>query len=227
MAEKNYLTQFENIDTEAKAYWLGFLYADGYVSNKENKIELALAEKDYHHLEKFKSFMNIQNKICYKPAAKAYRISFRSDKCKEDLINKGCFPNKSLILKFPTIEQVPEDLLRHFVRGYFDGDGWFTNTDSLFQAGIIGTEEFIKGFLNTISIKSKNNKLFNVHREDWAKRYIFGALDDVYSFLSWMYDDSTVYLDRKYEHYIDFLTNGSQYHRTDSLKYKFCRSVQK
>lgn len=50
MSAKNILTYFENIDTEEKAYWLGFLYADGYVNANEDKIELCLAEKDFHHL---------------------------------------------------------------------------------------------------------------------------------------------------------------------------------
>ena len=100
MSAKNIINTFEKIDTEEKAYWLGFLYADGNVSNHENKIELILAEKDVGHLEKFKRFLNIKNKICYREATKAYRISFRSEKCKQDLIDKGCIPNKSLILKF-------------------------------------------------------------------------------------------------------------------------------
>ena len=41
--------------------------------------------------------------------------------------------------------KVPKELIRHFIRGYFDGDGWFTNTEKCFQTGIIGTKEFIEG----------------------------------------------------------------------------------
>lgn len=50
MSNKNVLNQFKKIDTEEKAYWLGFLYADGCVGSKEAKIELGLAEKDFNHL---------------------------------------------------------------------------------------------------------------------------------------------------------------------------------
>lgn len=214
MSAKNVLKQFEKIDTEEKAYWLGFLYADGSVGSKESKIELGLAEKDLHHIEKFKNFMGIANKICYRPQSKSYRISFRSDNCKTDLINKGCIPKKSLILKFPTEEQVPFYLIKHFIRGYFDGDGWFTNTGSYFQIGIIGTKDFIEGFLNCVDIINTKNTIFTVHREDGAKRYVFGALNDVTNFLNWIYKDATIYLDRKYEHYQDFLQNGSKYHKT-------------
>ena len=128
--------------------------------------------------------MKINNKISYREKTKSYRMSFRSKKCKEDLINKGCVPKKSLILKFPTYEQVPQKLMKDFIRGYFDGDGWFTNTKDCFQVGIIGTENFIHRFLNEIENVNKTNKIFTVHREDGEKRYIFGAYQDVVNFLN-------------------------------------------
>lgn len=213
MSAKNVLMNFNKIDTEEKAYWLGFLYADGSVGSKEDKIELGLAEKDLGHIEKFKAFMGISNKISYRESTKSYRISFRSKNCKADLIDKGCIPKKSLILKFPTEEQVPDNLIKHFIRGYFDGDGWFTNTPECFQVGIIGTEDFIKGFLAKIEDINKSNKIFTVHRDDGAKRYVFGAYQDVLTFLNWIYKDANIYLNRKYEHYIDFISNGSKYHK--------------
>ena len=217
MSAKNILTHFENIDTEEKAYWLGFLYADGYISSNEDKIELCLAEKDFHHLEKFKDFIGLPNKICYRAANKAYRYSFRSASCKQNLIKQGCIPKKSLILQFPTEEQVPNYLLRHFLRGYFDGDGWFTNTESCFEAGFISSSAFIESFLEKIEdfIDVKiDSKIKDVHRENGAKRYSFYSKPDVTAFLDFLYLDSNIYLDRKYEHYLDFKMNGSKYHKT-------------
>lgn len=210
MSAKNVLTHFEKIDNEEKVYWLGFLYADGSIGSKENKIELGLAEKDLKHIEKFRDFMGINNKISYREGTKSYRFSFRSEKCKMDLIDKGCIPKKSLKLTFPNNTQVPEHLIKHFIRGYFDGDGWFSNTGSCFQVGIIGTENFITGFLDAVDCINKTNKIFNVHRENGAKRYVFGAYHDVLNFLNWIYKDSTVYLDRKYELYLDFIQNGKK-----------------
>ena len=214
MSATNVLRIFETIDTEEKAYWLGFLYADGSVGSTDNRIELGLAEKDLKHIEKFRDFTGIFNKISYRATTKSYRYAFKSIPCKEDLIKQGCVPKKSLILKFPTEDQVPPHLIRHFIRGYFDGDGWFTNTNDCFQVGIIGTEDFIRGFLDNIEIQNKTNKIFIVHRENGAKRYVFGAYNDVLNFLNWIYKDSNVYLDRKYEHYLDFINNGSKYHKT-------------
>ena len=123
MSATNVLRIFETIDTEEKAYWLGFLYADGSVGSTDNRIELGLAEKDLKQIEKFKNFIGIPNKISYRATSKSYRYTFKSIPCKTDLIKQGCVPKKSLILKFPTKEQVPQDLIKHFIRGFFDGDG--------------------------------------------------------------------------------------------------------
>lgn len=102
MSAKNVLYNFETIDTEEKAYWLGFLYADGSVGSNDDRIELGLAERDFHHIEKFRNFIGINNKISYREKTKSYRYAFKSQNCKQDLINKGCVPRKSLILKYPT-----------------------------------------------------------------------------------------------------------------------------
>lgn len=215
MSAKNVLHCFEDINTEEKAYWLGFLYADGCVGNKENKIELSLAEKDVKHIEKFRDFIGIYNTISYREKTKSYRYSFRSQSCKEDLIKQGCVPKKSLILKFPTQQQVPNNLIRHFLRGYFDGDGHFTNTEKCFEAGYIGTEDFIKKSLIALpnTIKRKDLSIKNVHRKDGAKAYAFYSYADVKNFLDFLYKNCTVFLDRKYEHYIDFIKSGSKYHK--------------
>lgn len=210
MSAKNIVNVFKIIDNEYKAYWLGFLYADGNIGSKEDKIELSLAEKDIKHIEKFRDFIGINNKISYRQKTKAYRFSFRSQNCKEDLIDKGCFPKKSLSLKFPREEQVPSYLIRHFIRGYFDGDGWFCNTENgCLQIGLIGTEDFLKSFLHLMRGKiNVNNKIFNVHRENGAKRYVFSKEQDIKTFLNYIYKNSNIYLDRKYAHYIDFIKNG-------------------
>lgn len=92
---------FENIDNEEKAYWLGFLYADGSVGSTDNRVELGLSEVDKNHIEKFKQFIGLDNKVSYRPKSKSYRYTFKDKIFKDILIRQGCVPNKSLILKFP------------------------------------------------------------------------------------------------------------------------------
>jgi DNA-binding transcriptional regulator WhiA len=117
---------FHVIDTEDKAYWLGFLYADGYIS-KYNQIEVSLSLEDIDHLKKLKKFVNTNTNIITDKYR--CRLLFCSKEMVSDLAILGCVNNKSLILTFPTEEQVPQNLLNHFLRGYVDGDGCLCCTE--------------------------------------------------------------------------------------------------
>ena len=139
-----YKNIFETIDTEEKAYWLGFLYADGYVS-KYNQIEVSLALEDEEHLGKLKTFINTNTNII-KDDHRA-RLLFCSQKLATDLARLGCVNGKSLILTFPTSEQLPDELVRHFLRGYVDGDGCLCCTKKTQQFCITSTPEFFEGML--------------------------------------------------------------------------------
>lgn len=197
---------FKTIDTEEKAYWLGFLYADGYICNRNDggkHIELALAEYDFEHLLKFKEFMNATNDIQYKESANAYRICIYSKELVNDLINLGCIPNKSLILKFPTKEQVPENLIHHFMRGYFDGDGCLSTTHNQKSFSVIGTFEFLNKYeeylLQGINKNKPNKRLHDPrHNENTYSIKYVGNIQckKIFDFL---YKDATVYLNRKYD----------------------------
>ena len=72
---------FEVINTEEKAYWLGFLYADGYVGLTDNRVELTLQLSDVNHIEKFKTFLNSDCKI----STNSYRsrLSIKDEKIKK------------------------------------------------------------------------------------------------------------------------------------------------
>lgn len=186
---------FEIIDTEEKAYWLGFLSADGSVSSSEDKIELGLSIKDIGHVEKFKSFIGLENRISIREKTNSCRYSFRSKELKEDLIDKGYTPRKTLTLRFPSDEQVPKNLKHHYMRGYFDGDGWICNTEKTKCIGFIGTESFLVDAIQFFDLK--RNKIGKVHSGP-QKRYQLYAREELISFLDTIYKDATIYLDRKY-----------------------------
>ena len=48
---------FDVIDSEEKAYWLGFIFADGYISSRDYGFEISLSIIDVEHLIKFNKFM--------------------------------------------------------------------------------------------------------------------------------------------------------------------------
>ena len=119
---KNY---FKNIDTEEKAYWLGFIAADGCVykmSKNAYRLQINLSAVDIGHLELFNDCIESDYIITQKKVNNSDTciLKISSKEFTDNLINLGITPNKSLIVQMPNISQ---DLIRHFIRGYFDGDG--------------------------------------------------------------------------------------------------------
>lgn len=109
---------FEKIDTEDKAYFLGFIVADGSVSKNKNVIKIIQKETDI--LYEFKKYVNSDAPVFTSKTNNVSSISISSSKTKNDLEKLGIFPNKTMIVKYPDI---PENLQNHFMRGVFDGDG--------------------------------------------------------------------------------------------------------
>jgi DNA-binding transcriptional regulator WhiA len=193
---------FEKIDTEQKAYWLGFLYADGSVykdSKGHYRFELGLQQRDLEHIQKFKKFINSRHKISYRENTKSYRISFNDSKFCNDLITLGCVPKKSLILKFPTEAQVPKKLIRHFIRGYFDGDGYLSKPPKQLTLDLLGTEEFLDCLLTHVDSTKKTLKKDKRHLNNTFKFSLCG--NNARNFLKFIYKDAIVFLERKKELY--------------------------
>lgn len=205
---------FDNIDSEEKAYWLGFLYADGYVGDKTNNIELSLKTSDISHLQKFLVALDFQNKQLFQDNVRC-RLTFRNKHMHNALIDKGCIPQKSLKLHFPTTEQVPKYLMSHFIRGYVDGDGSVMigqnhrGERTKPRLSILGTKNFLEGILNETGWKPcKITQPSQCYSIEWGGKYVF-------QYLSYLYENANIYLDRKYERFLYlkniFADNKSQY----------------
>lgn len=211
---------FDNIDTEEKAYWLGFIYADGCICtytefHKHYRFELLLKIDDIDHLRKFATFISYTGKIQEKQNGKnkACRIVLNGKHLWETLNSYGCTPKKSLILKFPD-EFIFKDksLIRHFIRGYFDGDGSlglydYTTNNYIYhnkiQCNVLGTKDFLTGvnqynpfskLITSCGSTSHPNKAF---RLQWSTK-------EAFSLCFYLYHNSTIFLDRKYTKYLSF-----------------------
>lgn len=212
---------FENINTEEKAYWLGFLYADGSINERRTKegrlksigLEINLNDKDYSHLEKFNKSIKGNYKITTKVnklKGKEYnscRISIGCTKMCRDLIKLGCTPRKSLTLVFPTEEQVPKEFVRHFVRGYVDGDGsvMFSTNKKYSRLSIISTEDFLYECRDRMGWKTTN--AINCSGS-CGKAYILEYNGKyVLDYLKTLYENSNIQLDRKYKKYKEILAH--------------------
>lgn len=211
---------FERIDTEEKAYWLGFLYADGYIGEKYRNgklkqmfLEIALKGSDEEHLVKFMEALGYDNyKITHRTVnnSDTCRVGIYCTKMCKDLINKGCIPNKSLVLQFPSYEIVPKNLMKDFIRGYIDGDGYLgVKHNKLYNTlrfGICcGSKDFLISLINELDLKNtdycfrkdKRNNLFvvEIHKEPTIR------------IIKYLYEHSKVHLTRKYNLVLPFIEN--------------------
>jgi hypothetical protein len=204
---------FDEIDTEEKAYMLGFIYADGSVgySTGGYTLRIGLAAKDIHILKHFNKLISEEDMV------KEYEDNEKRKYCKIALHSKqmvstlrdkwGVCENKSTILKNPT--NLDLNLYSHFVRGMIDGDGWIYITSPKAKECSCSVN-----LINSIDL---NNHLVNYFKEilniDFHTTEMPCVTTDDMSiiaiksfarctkFLDWLYKDSNMYLTRKYNKY--------------------------
>ena len=196
---------FNKIDIEEKAYWLGFLYADGCITDTAVRLELQLS--DIEHVNKFKNaVMAYTKELYFRPDnVDSCLLYLNSVEMVEDLINLGCTPRKTHTLKFPTPEQVPEKLLSHFMRGYFDGDGCIYSRKKRTGVNmftVVGTVDFIEEYKKVLSINiGKNNdiKCRPASSSEGIEHLELGGNKQIEKIYNFLYEDATVFLERKKE----------------------------
>lgn len=205
---------FETIKSPEVAYWLGFIIADGYLTQAHNKLSLKVKDKDI--LPKFKKCINAGS-----PVREAFPFDKRTGKnycsqsiqiCSKDfckhLLNLGVSNAKSQKCLPPPMR---EEFYSHFVRGVFDGDGgFFMKKAHIKYAGILkicGTEDILK-FIQEIVYKkiNINSKLSQSKYKNLF--YLHFQKKDFKPFLDWIYSEShsDIRLDRKYISY-EFLNS--------------------
>lgn len=198
---------FSVIDSEEKAYWLGFIAADGCVSNnrKTSVLTIALSVDDQAHLEKFRVAISSEVKIStcgfISFGKKFYKasISVRSPRMIEDLKRHGIGVRKSLREAEPST--LPDSLKRHFYRGLVDGDGWFAavgNTRSGPQIGFCGGLKVVRSFKRWVSRIEGVGRPKIVTRDNGYSKITYCGGKQVRLITKALYLSATVSLDRKY-----------------------------
>lgn len=186
---------FEQIDTKEKAYLLGWIASDGHIG--KFGFTITIHGKDSLCLEKLRDIVCKELPIVYF-YDKTYkhnnvRLKVNSNKMSVDLcyhlgISAG---KKSRTVKFPLLE---ESLVKHFVRGYFEGDGTITNSiKSKKKVPVIGITSVSKYMLNGF----KNLGITCYGNERW----VYWCGKNAMQLLSNIYSETYYILDRKYERY--------------------------
>lgn len=186
---------FEFIDTEHKAYWLGFLYADGYVGF--SKLEVALKGSDKDHLQLLLDFLGTDSPITDREinGSPTSRINVCSTKLVKDLEKQGCTQAKSMTLTFPKLN---DSLVHHFMRGYFDGDGsCYRRKDGQLVWSLIGTEEFLGEYQRRLIQLGLNQTQMRHGNCGQALEIRYSGNNSISKIQDFLYQDATVFLKRK------------------------------
>lgn len=211
---------FDNIDTLNKAYVLGLMYADGCNFPPKHTAFLSLQEGDRKLLEDINKELENETPLRIVDQSKmgekrgngySYNnmctLNMFSTHICNSLTNLGVIRNKSLVLEFPNID---EKLYSHFLRGYFDGDGSVTRyikneNNKQINITFTSTEQFCK------KIKEILEYELNIHCgigdaacHNGITKVAFVSGKSAVKVLDWMYKDADLYLQRKYDRYIEY-----------------------
>jgi hypothetical protein len=194
---------FESIDAEAPAYWLGFLAADGCISPSNNTVKLGLSEKDRAHIERFREALESNHPIrsrCgtgFSATTISAQFQIASAAMLEDLGRHGIHPRKTFSLRWPVL---PDALIRHYLRGYFDGDGCFTGSrQGSLSFSLAGNRDFLLGCRRYLvdSCSLRETQLISMPATPQGAYLQYCGTGQVQAIGRLLYDGATIWLPRK------------------------------
>jgi hypothetical protein len=199
---------FDNIDTQEKVYFLGFLYADG--NNTSNgRVSMSLQERDVETLRLLNNLIQPTKPLYYNKTISKNNKNHQNQYCliidnkhvNQRLNELGMVKAKSLVITFP--KWLNKDLTRHFIRGFFDGNGSI-GIDKNYNIQIVSTLSFCESIKRIIyDILSIESYVYiDKDLNPIIRRFKIRKKKDMLKFLDWIYQDSTIHLQRKYEKYL-------------------------
>lgn len=186
---------FQSIDTEDKAYWLGFIYADGNVSKNHKMFQLVLQNRDEGHLMKLLGYLK-SNHPTFRHSKGAKGITLKNRVFVKNLISAGIYPNKSYTIK-PI--KLRSDLQRHFWRGVIDGDGTLSTKKYKEVMGVAGNKYTCDGFGDFIKANGVPTKAKTYTSRVGASTFSINGSGMTRLVSNLLYGNCTVFLDRKME----------------------------
>lgn len=205
---------FKVIDSEQKAYWLGFLFADGCIT-KSKCLKLWLKQEDWEHIELFKAFLESNHPVVIDSKRKAIGINISSRVLCDSLVDVGCALKKTLNLEMPNLSK---ELLNHFIRGFFDGDGsvyWGKGAPTI---SFIGNTEFLNKIAEIIFLDTNAEGRIFKHSKSKAMYLVYTGQFKVYAVYRWMYYNASIYLNRKKSRF-DSYPQGKRLNYPTAKKY--------
>jgi Mor family transcriptional regulator len=190
---------FDVIDNEEAAYWLGFIAADGNVSN--GRLRIGLSTKDADHVRKFAGWLAPSMPIytgTNNHGRPVSTVDIGSKYLVETLGTHGIVPRKTYVMK--RLPSVPHALMRHLIRGFIDADGYLSlRVEAGARFGVVALNREIVAEIQDWFIQElgvRRTALIHSARV-WHYRQ-YGTLQ-VSKIAAYLYRDASVYLDRKYQ----------------------------
>lgn len=173
------------------AYILGFFIADGVIVKNCQTVSISQKEKEI--LEDIKKEIKSNHPLCINKNTGVFMLNLNSKIMKNDLINiHGITPCKSYDVQFP---YVPEEFLHHFIRGYFDGDG-YVNYQKYTVSFVGGSHNFMQSLSEILYEQNFHPNFIN---KDTHYRVILSGRRTIKLFSDWIYKEKELFLQRKYE----------------------------
>lgn len=200
---------FSTINTPSKAYFLGFIAADGCVYkrkkyNQQGVLRLQIIKEDEAILQILKNELGTDIPLHYH-SGKYVSLEICCEQIYQDLNELGLHERKTYENAIPN--GIPNDLFKYFIRGYFDGDGTISTNTTLnpnqVNIAISGYENNLQKIINYLKAQNIITTFSSDKRKMSLGYGAFGSLTvpniiSKYSFLRLIYDDETVpYLERK------------------------------
>ena len=221
---------FKNWSVEM-AYLLGFICADGHIASSRNSLLIQLHKKDKYILENFMKFMKFEGKLYDYSSKTTCTLHISSKEITQDLMNFGLTRHKSQELKW--IEQIPEEYVSHFIRGYFDGDGHV----GLAQAHNPNNKNLILKLVSTLPFIERLKLEFEKHygsecgsikNNETYYELVYTGSNHTKSFLDWIYKDSTeeTRLKRKFDIYNEFINKEDYLEQTVKVDFVLAEKIR-
>lgn len=191
---------FAEVDTEAKAYVLGFLIADGHVQKAGYRVEVSVKQSDAPLLAAIAREMRCDAPL--RPMRNGYdgstsmRLQLFGRKLVEDLNALGLRHDKSTTARWP---ELSPQLEGHLARGLWDGDGYIGPR----QFEIIGTPAVLDGLVAAAKRHTGCQLRRRMSGEGRRYHYAYGTRRDT-AVLEWMYSDAAIALDRKRDRFLQY-----------------------
>lgn len=213
---------FSEINTEEKAYFLGLIVADGNIYN--NTLKLELHNNDEHVLKSLSDTIEHKGLVKRRKTRATSYVTITSNKLVSDLQRYSCVPKKSKIIEYPYYLDI--SLRKHFIRGYFDGDG------SIFQANAgywsVGFTSSSKEFTLLLCEDFKNltgDKIGRYETANGVFQICSRKSDTIMKAYVIMYENANIYLTRKKETYDNFINHYFNRYQEKSAKNKNSSSL--